>query len=69
MLKLSVGWQDLERVPFSSIVESYRDKIDEVYFPWVNMATGRSVIGGFDGWFDYTLQQRLLEELKTIRNM
>ena len=69
MLKLSVGWQDLERVPFSSIVESYRDKIDEVYFPWINMATGRSVIGGYDGWFDYTLQDRLLEDLRKIRAM
>lgn len=69
MLKLSVGWQDLERVPFSSIVESYRDKIEEVYFPWINMATGRSVVGGFDGWFDYSLQDRLLDELSRIRAM
>ena len=69
MLKLSVGWQDLEREPFSAIVESYRDTIEEVYFPWPDMATGRSMSGGYDGYMDYSLQGRMLEELFRIREM
>lgn len=69
MLKLSVGYQELEREPFSSIVESYRDTIEEVYFPWPDMATGRSVIGGYDGYFDYSLQERLVGELRRIKEM
>jgi len=69
MKNLSVGYQDNERVPFSSIVASYRDKIDEVYFPWVDTATGRSKICGYDGYFDYSLQARLVEELQKIKAM
>jgi len=69
MLKFSVGWQDLERESFSAIVKTYRHAVGEVYFPWPGIATGRSATGGYDGYFDYTLTGRLLEELKSIRAM
>ena len=38
MLKFSVGWQDLEREPFSAIVKTYRHAVGEVYFPWPGIA-------------------------------
>ncbi len=67
MLKLSVGYQCSERISFPSIVSRYADSIDEVYFAWVDSPSGRSVIGGYDGYFDYGLQSAMLEELRAIK--
>ena len=69
MLKLSVGYQHSDKFLFSDIVRSYADSIEEVYFSWVDCASGRSMIGGYDGYFDYGLQNTLLDELKKIKNM
>ena len=69
MLKLSIGYQNSERYSFASIVEKYKESIEEVYFPWVDTASGRSVIGGYDGYFDYSLQNILVSELKIIKSM
>ena len=67
MLKLSVGYQHSDEVPFSSIVARYRNSIEEVYFSWVDQPSGRSMLGGRDGFFDYSLQQDLTEQLRLIK--
>jgi len=67
MLKLSVGYQYSEKIPFPSIAMSYADSIEEVYFPWVDVASGRSMLGGYDGYFDYELQNILIKELQEIK--
>ena len=69
MLKLSVGYQDSERFLFSDIVKTYSSAIEEVYFAWIGEKSGRSPLGGYDGYFDYTLQERLVSELKKIRGL
>ena len=69
MLKLSVGYQFSEKFLFSQIVSDYADSIEEVYFPWVDSASGRSVINGYDGYIDYGLQNILIDELKKIKSM
>ena len=69
MLKLSVGYQYSEKFSFSKIVSDYATSIEEVYFPWVDFASGRSMIGGYDGYFDYGLQNILIDELKKIKAM
>ena len=69
MLKLSVGYQHNREVPFSSVVMRYRDKIGEVYFPWIDQPSGRSMLGGCDGYFDYSLQSELISELRTIKEL
>ena len=69
MLKLSVGYQYNENYSFSSIVKNYADSIEEVYFSWVNCPGGRSALGGYDGYFDYDLQNIMTEELKRIKSM
>ncbi len=69
MLKLSVGYQFNENYPFSSIVKTYAQSIEEVYFAWTDIPSGRSIIGGLDGYFDYELQNILTEELKEIKQM
>lgn len=67
MLKLSVGYQNSDRFSFASLVEQYAQSIEEVYFPWVDQPSGRSVIGGYDGYFDYSLQNTMLDELRRIK--
>ena len=69
MLKLSVGYQFNDTMPFSSIVKCYAEYIEEVYFAWTDMPSGRSVIGGYDGYFDYDLQNILIKELKAIKQL
>ena len=69
MLKLSVGYQYSEKFSFSSIVKNYADSIEEVYFSWVDSPGGRSMTGGFDGYFDYELQNIMVEELTKIKEM
>ena len=67
MLKFSVGYQFCEDTPFSSIVKQYAHGIEEVYFPWTDMATGRSLLSGYDGYTDYHLQNQLIQELQQIK--
>ena len=69
MPKLSVGYQYREERPFSRVIEDYADRIESVYFPWVDMPTGRSMIAGFDGYYDYSLQEALVKDLESIKNM
>ena len=69
MLKLSVGYQEGDRLPFSETVKAYLPAIEEVYFAWIGEKSGRSPIGGYDGYLDYSLQGRLVSELKRIREM
>ena len=70
MLKLSVGYQyNEDSIPFSDIVKAYKDSISEVYFAWIDSASGRSKLCGFDGYFDYGLQDIMVKELKEIKAM
>lgn len=70
-MKFAVGFQlyDVGEEPFSSIVETYRDSISEVFFPWQDFATGRSPIATRHGFTDWTAQARTEEELKKIKAM
>ena len=67
MLKFSVGYQYNEERPFADVISGYADRIETVYFPWVDTASGRSMIGGFDGYFDYGLQEKMVEDLYAIK--
>ena len=70
-MKFAVGFQlyDVGEEPFSSIVETYRDSISEVFFPWQDFATGRSAVATRHGFTDWTAQARTEEELKKIKAM
>ena len=68
-MKFAVGFQlyDMGEEPFSGIVETYRDSISEVFFPWQDFATGRSAVATRHGFTDWTAQARTEEELKKIK--
>ena len=70
-MKYCVGFQLYENgeEPFSEIVKAYKDHISEVFFPWQDIATGRSTIATRHSHTDWTTQARLEEELKKIKEM
>ena len=67
MPKLSVGYQYNEDRLFASVIEDYAESIESVYFPWIDTASGRSKLSGFDGYFDYNLQEGLVRDLEAIK--
>ncbi len=69
MIKLSVGYQYSENFDFTDIVKKYADKINDVYFAWIDCASGRSAVGGYDGYLDYGLADKLLTDLSIIKSL
>ena len=70
-MKYAVGYQLAEgsESPFSGLVEQYSDAISEVYFPWLDMPSGRSALATRHGYTDWSAQSRLEADLKAIKSM
>jgi len=70
-VKFAVGYQLAEgdETPFSEIVKNFRENISEVYFPWMDMASGRSQLVTRHGHTDWSAQSRLEAELFEFKNM
>ena len=68
-MKFAVGFQLYEpgELPFSQIVRTHKDRISEVFFPWLDLPTGRSGIASQHGFCDWSAQSRLEEELRAIK--
>jgi len=69
-MKYAVGYQLAEgnESPFSEIVRPYREHISEVYFPWMDIPSGRSALSTRRGDTDWTAQARLEEDLAAIKS-
>lgn len=70
-MKFAVGYQlaEEEEKPFAEIVGRHREHIEEVYFPWLDMPSGRSSLTVQDGFVDWDGQRKLEEELKQMKGM
>ncbi|MDD4689322.1 MAG: hypothetical protein PHE51_06210 [Eubacteriales bacterium] len=70
-MKFSVGYQLREEneSTFVSIVDKYKESICEVYFPWVNIPSGRGSISDQCGYIDWSAQNQLVADLKEIKKM
>ncbi len=70
-MKFAVGFQlfDIGEEPFSEIINTYKDSISEVFFPWQDIPTGRSAVATQHGFTDWTAQSRTEEELRKIKAM
>ena len=70
-MKFAVGYQlpDEGEEPFVDIVRDCREHIEEVYFPWLDMPSGRSPMTSQNGLVDWEGQKRLEADLKTLRKM
>lgn len=70
-MKFAVGYQlpDEDEPPFSALVEEFREHIAEVYFPWLDLPSGRSPMATRGGLTDWTAQARLERDLADIRRL
>jgi len=67
-IKFSVGYQLIEEGKiFCDIVEKYKHRIEEVYFPWQNLPSGRGPIAEKMGYVNWEAQKQLEYELKKIK--
>jgi len=69
-IKFSVGYQLIEEGEiFCNIVEKYKNRIEEVYFPWLNLPSGRGPIAEKSGYINWEAQKQLEYELRKIKKM
>lgn len=68
-LKLAIGYQlpDEDEPPFAELVSDYREHVAELYFPWLDMPSGRSPMSVRDGSVDWTAQAKLGQDLRAVR--
>ncbi|MFW5857847.1 MAG: hypothetical protein ACOCX4_08215, partial [Planctomycetota bacterium] len=55
--------------PFADLVADYRDAVQEVYFAWPGLASGRSAGGRRRGAVDWTAQDRLEQDLRRLKKL
>ena len=70
-IRLAVGYQlpDEDEPPFADLIADYREHIAELYFPWLNMPSGRSPISVREGFTDWEAQAKLEEDLRACRKL
>jgi collagenase-like PrtC family protease len=70
-MKFAVGYQlpEEDEEPITKVVADYRDLIEEVYFPWLDMPSGRSPMASSSGYTEETAQERLMDDLRVFRGM
>jgi len=69
-MKFSVGYQlPDERGSFVEVVRDHRDRVAEVYFPWVFEPSGRAVLNRRRGWADWRAQSELETDLRDLRRL
>ena len=70
-MKFAVGYQlpEEDEEPLVDIVRDFRDHIHEVYFPWLDMPSGRSPMSARDGAADWQAQPRLEADLRALKDM
>ncbi len=70
-MKFAVGYQlpEEDEEPLVDIVRDFRPQIDEVYFPWLDMPSGRSPMTAANGLVDWEGQHRLEQDLAAFKEM
>ena len=70
-MKFTVGYQYFEdgEESFADIVKDFRFNIEEIYFPWLDQPSARSPATSASGLTDWEGKDKLMEELKQIKEM
>jgi collagenase-like PrtC family protease len=68
-MKFAVGYQMMEdeEQSFADIIMRYKEHIEEVYFSWLNMTSGRASVNIRRGFVDWKAQQKLENDLIRLR--
>lgn len=67
-MKLFVGYQMCKTDAFLQSILAHKDQIQEVYFSWDTMPSGRSIVGLQQDLYPWEAAQRQQEELAKIAN-
>jgi Collagenase and related proteases len=68
-MKYAVGYQLNTQNDFCETVKNNCAHISEVYFPWVDNASGRSPLQGTDGYTDWSACEKLISDLVSFRTL
>lgn len=70
-MKFAIGYQmyEDEEQSFASIVQKYSKHIEEVYFPWLDIPSGRSSLTNRHGYVDWTGQEKLVADIRMFKQM
>ena len=70
-MKFAVGYQlsEPDEEPFIDIVRDFRESIDEVYFPWLDMPSGRAPLTNIRGSVNWDGQGKLEDDLRLLKKM
>jgi len=71
-LKFAVGYQfrdNADERPFIEIVNKYKDSIAEIYFPWLDGASGRASPVNRRGYINWEGQEQLISDLKFFKKI
>ncbi len=70
-MKFAVGYQlaEDEEQPFVHLVRDFSGHIEEVYFPWADMPSGRAPLNTRRGYTDWGAQEYLEHELEALKAM
>jgi len=68
-MKLAVGYQLPEEgeEPIAEVVKDFHQHIEEVYFPWLDIPSGRAPMTVREGFTDWGGQEKLEKDLKEFK--
>ena len=68
-MRFAVGYQlpEPDEEPLVEIVRDFADSVDEVYFPWLDMPSGRSPMATASGYDENSARERLEADLAELR--
>jgi len=70
-MKFAIGYQlpDEGEQPFADVIRDFKEYIEEVYFSWLDMPSGRAPLGDIGGVIDWEAQRKLEKDLEVIKKM
>ena len=68
-MKFAVGYQlpDKDEEPFGNIIGEFLAQVEEVYFPWMDMPSGRAVMTVREGYVDWSGRETLENDLRFLK--
>jgi hypothetical protein len=71
LIKFAVGYQlpEGDEEPLTEVIRHYREHIAEVYFSWLDQASGRSSLINRRGMVNWSGQERMEQDLLELRQM